>query len=548
MVLQTRHTAAAAANVSNGGKKTTRGQKSPPKDSSESPAKNLKRKSVQKAITGRPTSATTNNTSSGKPASGEMSLEDKMSIYNEIQKKIASQKRNAQDVNNAEIAAKNQRLLEEELEDEEQGEEEDDDDLEESPPRKKYRSQTMVLDEEETALAQSLPDIPAREASPSVDDDQDDEEELQGGGENDSDARDADIDNEEEHEKEDDSMDGSFLDNGLVIEDVDNSRSTVSIKSRRSLSKTPSVKSTFTGKSSQVQDAPKSSSGKVTEAHFPSHATRLLAIASKAQVRHNMIFKNIHDATGPKRMEFAWEAIKDAAKRGSNSGIETAFQRASTDVPLKKMLITFALYARTNLLSTLISHTRSLVKGTYNLSGSVADVRSSVVWLLEDAKFMYGGIDIQKRIFDSTKPFGSRFMIEVIEYMWFNSSSKSKADQHTTSQILKDKHLPPSILMLTLTAIEHSLKEWKDGVKVQLPFSDDTVKSLFSRHMANWRRLEASTTKWAKYWLKEIFKQLMTSSNFTLKTSLDTTKDLATVNFTALDEIAGMLEDDEPQD
>lgn len=127
----------------------------------------------------------------------------------------------------------------------------------------------------------------------------------------------------------------------LVVEDMDDSRSTVSIKSRRSLSKTPSVKSSFTGKSSQVQDAPKNGSGKVTEAHFPSHATRLLAIASKAQVRYNMIFKNIHDATGPKRMEFAWEAIKDAAKRGSNWGIETALQRASTDVPLKKMLITF---------------------------------------------------------------------------------------------------------------------------------------------------------------------------------------------------------------
>lgn len=39
-----------------------------------------------------------------------------------------------------------------------------------------------------------------------------------------------------------------------------------------------------------------------------------------------------------------------------------------------------------------------------------------------------------------------------------------------------------------------------------------------------------------------------TSSNFSLKTSLETAKDLATVNFTALDEIAGMLEDDEPQD
>lgn len=110
-------------------------------------------------------------------------------------------------------------------------------------------------------------------------------------------------------------------------------------------------------------------------------------------------------------MEFAWEAIKDAAKRAQNSGIEAACQRASTDVPLKKMLITFvsvthhyypvlieslqALYARTNLLSTLISYTRGLVKGAYSLSGSISDIRSSVIWLLEDAKFMYGGIDLQ---------------------------------------------------------------------------------------------------------------------------------------------------------
>lgn len=81
---------------------TTQGQKSPMDASSESSAKNLKRKTVaQKATTGKATSAATNKATSGKPASGGMSLEDKMMIYSEMQKKIASQQKNAREDNDA---------------------------------------------------------------------------------------------------------------------------------------------------------------------------------------------------------------------------------------------------------------------------------------------------------------------------------------------------------------------------------------------------------------------------------------------------------------
>ena len=130
----------------------------------------------------------------------------------------------------------------------------------------------------------------------------------------------------------------------MIIDDIDDSgRSATSRKSRsvsRSISKTPSTRTSITTKSNS-SEAPKNSSGKVTEAHFKDHSTRLLAITSKAQVRYNMFYKNMHDATGPKRMEFAWDAIRDAARKSQNPKVESAFQRASIDVTMKRMLITF---------------------------------------------------------------------------------------------------------------------------------------------------------------------------------------------------------------
>ena len=123
----------------------------------------------------------------------------------------------------------------------------------------------------------------------------------------------------------------------MTVDDADDTHSITSAKSR-SFSRTPSTRSSST--QCAVQDTAKQVSAKVTESQFSGH-TRVLAIASKTQVRFNMIFKNIHDATGPNRMEFAWGAIKDAAKKSKNRQIDAAFQQAAGNVTLKKKLITF---------------------------------------------------------------------------------------------------------------------------------------------------------------------------------------------------------------
>lgn len=127
----------------------------------------------------------------------------------------------------------------------------------------------------------------------------------------------------------------------MMTDDTGDTYSVTSSKSR-SLSKTPSARSFSTKRTvpDTIPDTVRQGSAKVTESQFPGHL-RVLAIASKTQVRFNMIFKNIHDATGPNRLEFALDAIKDAAKKAKNREIDAAFQKATGDVNLKKKLITF---------------------------------------------------------------------------------------------------------------------------------------------------------------------------------------------------------------
>ena len=51
------------------------------------------------------------------------------------------------------------------------------------------------------------------------------------------------------------------------------------------------------------------------------------------------------------------------------------------------------------------------------------------------------------------KPFGSELMLEIIETLWFHSSTRSKADGLITRRLLVDKKIPPVLFVLVLSAV-----------------------------------------------------------------------------------------------
>ncbi|KAF8168940.1 hypothetical protein BJ912DRAFT_924479 [Pholiota molesta] len=433
----------------------------------------------------------------------DMSLAEKMQMLKHLQKDLEE---------------------EPEIEEEDVEEEGEEDDI---PPSRHHKKQRLALDDEEEELFQSLGTLPAtskpkgsgssqpkrllQPLPPANEEDEDAETGFDDGdGEDGSQAGGNDLDEDEQQVGE-----AVFL---LIM-----GRSASKTPSR-SASLAPSTASSSSKAASNAHAAATGSGSKVTEAHF-SPSSRALAIAAKAQVRYQMVFGDMSDASGPKRFDFAWNAIQKAAQKSKNANTIAAFKKNSHDMAKKKNLVTFALYARTNLLSSLISKSRMKVKGSYGLTGTTDKIRSDVAWLLEDAKFM----------------FGYQFT-EVIQDQWFCSTSKSKADQETTARIIEEKTIPVTIILVTLAAIEHSLKEWKEGTKSALPFSEEAMKSSSNRHKANWNKLEMATKKWTGFWLRTLYMKIASSQSLLQAASSTTDQDLAPVDFSALDQIADASE------
>jgi hypothetical protein len=132
------------------------------------------------------------------------------------------------------------------------------------------------------------------------------------------------------------------------------------------------------------------------------------------------------------------------------------------------------LYGRTALISNVIAKARDKVKSFYGFSDRVAEVKAAVEWLIQDAHFIFGSVDVkvlisnrvsfislkvlyQKSEFDDKKPFGSELMIEIIQSQWFPTSSRIKGDAETTTRMVEEGVVPLAMIFLTLTAVRHPL-------------------------------------------------------------------------------------------
>ncbi|KAF8152401.1 hypothetical protein B0H34DRAFT_800843 [Crassisporium funariophilum] len=133
--------------------------------------------------------------------------------------------------------------------------------------------------------------------------------------------------------------------------------------------------------------------GKVTEQMFSSTVLPL-AKASKDAMRTKVVYGDVfppNDVAGC--FAYIWGLIKDTAK--GNSTFQDALQEASDDEDVKRILVTFAMYGRNAMFNSIVSKARSMVEAHYKLGGTLDKVKSDVDWLLEDANFMYGDIDLE---------------------------------------------------------------------------------------------------------------------------------------------------------
>ncbi|PPQ97260.1 hypothetical protein CVT26_000652 [Gymnopilus dilepis] len=468
-----------------------------------------------------------------------------MSVYRMIHAQLEAQKKAAKEAEDMMIRTRNRELLEA---DDGSGEEEADDAGTSSRKRKKTTAPVVALSDDEEELAAGLQSVRAAALGQNQDREvereelqnelgSDEELAVRSRGEDDDDLP-AELEGVDVDDIDIDmdlgSRDGE-LSNEIGVDQGSEGHS-ASAPTSRSKSKTPCPK---TPSSSNAHTS------KVVEKDFTPRTLRL-ALAAKGHVRTRTIYEEPFPRNNKiSRINFAWKTIKESAIASDDSEVRSAFTRAKQDVSLKSKLMKFTLYGRTGLISSIISKARDKVRAFYGLSGDPDVVKKDVEWLLKDSHFVYGGIDLKGREVDAMQPFGCQLIVDIIEAQWFPSTSRSKLDLETTNRIYEKRDLPLNVLLLSVTAIEHGLKEWSaNGRKAcQITFSEDTAKQSYERHLGHWRYFEAQMKAWPTWFKRKTLGQILANhSNFDINAEEN---DFAGLDFAALDGLAGYIAEEE---
>ncbi|KAF8157932.1 hypothetical protein B0H34DRAFT_797366 [Crassisporium funariophilum] len=318
-----------------------------------------------------------------------------------------------------------------------------------------------------------------------------------------------------------------FGDNGITHRNIDNH--SVRLSSRTSSS------------GGTQRTKPRSDkSGKTVSSDF-SPITRKVAYAARTQLRSSLVFGTTFPPNqGAARLEYCWKEVEQMVKSSGNASYADAFSRAASDLAIKKNIINFSLAARNNFLSEIGKAAREQVKPFYALTGAPGKIHERVKWLMQEARYLYGGIDYEKQVVDPQKPFGCDLIAEIIELMWFPASSRAKVAQDVAAKTLAMKTIPETMILLVTTAIECALHEWYSGSKRNTPFTDEVASKAFAIHQARWQALEKSALAWTKWFKKQLFEKICAEYNNGFVKAETIANDFKNTDFDALNQMAAM--------
>ncbi|PPQ82768.1 hypothetical protein CVT26_000179 [Gymnopilus dilepis] len=460
------------------------------------------------------------------------------------QQKIAEKERKAQE--NLAIQERNRAMRDKE-------DHSDDDTEDNAPPAKKSKPSHTILSDDEAELSKELGSTTTVPGLPDftnvTEEDIEDEDEPQGGVQNGEDN----TDDEEEVEVEEQDGQGSpaesqasaagdaLADNGMEISTPASEKAYRKPSSKNSTapklehaSVSPSLSSTKTEVSSastaKKAAPPKSSGGtKVVREQFSSPEVLALADAAKSHLRTQICFGNWKLDSDPEKPDWIWTIIAETPSAlgvSSRPRATEGLKQLLSDNAEKEKVMTYVGYGKTVLFNTIVTKARSKVAGYLSLHGSVQDVTDKVTWLLQASNFLYGDLNVkvcfcsslsfianaltQERTFNSSKPFGNPFIKDLIQTVWFNTSKNgSKAEAMTTKKMIQNKEVPLTIILLVVTAIEHSIGEYRPGTLSVTQFRENSVRNRFMHHSSTWRGLVQKSKKWSDAYPAAVYKSII---------------------------------------
>ncbi|TEB25582.1 hypothetical protein FA13DRAFT_1796294 [Coprinellus micaceus] len=381
-------------------------------------------------------------------------------------------------------------------------------------PRKKSKTNVLLDDDEEEAIRNLSRGVPAEEEDEEEDEEErgppvDDDEE---GGIYEDEvinvsptkrAHSSKPSSEPEDDKEEDG--DEFSTNGLEI--VKSAlKLAVFPRGSRAESRAPS-RASSRAPSRAPSSAPSArGNSKVTRADFDSESLRALADAGKSTVRMNILFGRWHTTHGGKADSHQWAADILQTVIKEKPLLRKALTAAFQDELVKENLLTYVLYGKGALLNTFIGKACLLVASSYGLTGRKEDITGRVTWLLKKTQFAYGGINFEAGTVEKTKIWGNPMIKELLQVVLFGQGAK--ADARSIQEVRKTKSIPISAIILSVTAIEHAIGEYRDGSSRQYPFKEQGVRKRYTYHENNWNTLRELSKKWATFYLQGVFQAI----------------------------------------
>ncbi|KAL0573984.1 hypothetical protein V5O48_007976 [Marasmius crinis-equi] len=254
------------------------------------------------------------------------------------------------------------------------------------------------------------------------------------------------------------------------------------------------------------------STHKLAISNFTPRTQRLINVTRPA-IRKSTALE--HAFPDIERLEFIKRVAEEALTRfGDGKDVMTGtLTRVLGDPALAEPFLTYNMYARGGLLSTITTKTRACIAGHYGIPGAydLKTIVRKIEWLLQQGNFKMGALDIANEYCDRQQPYQNEIYATLIRTIFF---SKGRADAAVFRELTVNQRIPGPLFALLSTAIEHALTLWSGGAERKGEFGEAS-KDRYHFHLQSWQYMEKEAPTHAANLSKRLFKTVAEQTNKT---------------------------------
>ncbi|KAJ3964088.1 hypothetical protein EV361DRAFT_980894 [Lentinula raphanica] len=241
--------------------------------------------------------------------------------------------------------------------------------------------------------------------------------------------------------------------------------------------------------------------GKILETDFEDVQ---LARLAKSSVRLAICV----DDMWPQEDKPSLKLLRNELGKMRNKDRLASLRKVTQSAEEKDKLIRFMNYASSQVRFDMSLPTRLLVTEYFQLSGGKgqpgAEEAARVTWLREGRKY-HENVDVEKRTSDK-KPFASPLIGKILRAHFVDSSSYQ--DKFLLKRMKATKMIPPRLIVMVATLIDHAISEWVGGTRTTIFLTRKNVEKRYRRLMRTMVKTEKRSPVYVELLSKALYKEM----------------------------------------